>query len=224
MTSTLIPLIASILAAVHAPEAKEAKTPDKYVMLAAIVADRGDLPMGEKILRDGLQEFPAASGMHLVLGRILEKKGAAAEAFYEYQWEVALSGVDSEPGDEASARTVMLLQKQSPARAEMVAVMHALQIAQSSPTAAVAALESIVKTRGHRAVLDLYSAEISSMAGDDAAAIASFKRTIEEAPALVPAYVELSHVLAKQGHEAEAKALLEQARRIDPTNWRLAAR
>ena len=107
MTTTLIPLIASILAAVHAPEAKEAKTPDKYVMLAAIVADRGDLPMGEKILRDGLQEFPAASGMHLVLGRILEKKGAAAEAFYEYQWEVALSGVDSEPGDEASARTVM---------------------------------------------------------------------------------------------------------------------
>jgi len=200
-----------------------AKSPDKAVVhmaqLLALLAAR-DFSGAEKLAIEGLKKYPASQGFHLALGDIYAARGEAAEALYEYLWELLRAGEERPTGSSAAQGCAELMQKRTP-DPEVTRVRSAMQTMRNDPREARREFAGLVKSRGDRFVLLLYLAESTQMAGDVDEAITIYRMLIQRDPHFVPAYVQLGELLDKSGKPDKAKELMDKARLIDPEHWRV---
>jgi len=193
--------------------------PQEYLLLANALMRR-DPETVEKILHDGLQKFPSASGFHLLLGELHAARREDAEAFYEFQWELLRTGGERPTGAEAAKRSADLLRSSKVPR-ELVDLTRAVAGMKKDPKAARQLLERMIRERGDRFVLRLYFCEAVQRTGDVPGAIEIYRNLLQRDPYFVPAYVQLGELLDQSGKFEEAKALRAKAQSIDPEHWRL---
>jgi tetratricopeptide (TPR) repeat protein len=197
----------------------EKHDPGTYLVFANALIPR-DCDTAEKVLRDGMQRFPLARGFHLLLGRVHESRGSDAEAFYEYHWELLRTGAERPEGADA-AKCCANVMKKSPVSRELSNFINAVGEMQTNPQNARKRLNQIVCIYGERFVVKLYMAEATQSAGDITGAAQIYDELIQIDPGFVPAYVQLSDVLAASGSASRAEVLLKKACEIDPDHWRL---
>ena len=205
--------------AAAAPSAPlDAYEPAAFFQLAHQRLSVKDVDAAEYVLREGMRAHPSEPGFHASLGQVFEARGQKAEAFYEYQWELLRTGAQ-DPIGEASARRAGALASD----AEVRAVLVALRDMQSDPSESRSTLARIRAERGSRLVLDLFLAEASRLAGDAKASERAYRAVIAKDASFIPAYVELSSLLASTGKKSEAAELVSTARYLSPNHWSLAA-
>jgi tetratricopeptide (TPR) repeat protein len=199
------------------------KIPDKATVhmaqLLALLAD-GNLEGAEKLAEEGLKNYPASQGFHLALGDIHAARGEAAEALYEYQWELLRAG-EARPTGSSAAQSCAELMKMSNPDAEVTRVLSAMQTMKKDPRGAQREFAALAKSRGDRFILLLYLAESTQTVGDIDEAIRIYRILIERDPYFVPAYVQLGELLDKSGKTGKAKELMDRVRLIDPEHWRI---
>ena len=193
--------------------------PGTYLVLANVLIPR-DCDTAEKILRDGMKQFPSAAGFHLLLGHVHQSRGHHAEAFYEYQWELLRTGAARTEGADAARRCAELVKKPSSSR-ELADLMTAVQEMQRNPQLASEMLAEMIRKQGEHFILQLYEAKASQNAGNFIHAADVYRALILRDPGFVPAYVQLSELLRQKGDLQEAEQLLTKAREIDDQHWRL---
>lgn len=225
MKTTIAIFAAALLSSSHAragsPDAVEKFSAQDLQTFGVMMIEQHRYDIAEKVARDGISQFPVDPGFHLLLATAHVYQGHALEAFYEYQWEMVQEGPASPTADAAAMNCASLLKSTAPEIRELRRVVEAQQKIESDPVAAVKILDEIERVRGKRVVLELFRAEALQRSGDLGAAALAYSEVIAHAPSLVPAYVELAGVRAKQGDTAESRALLEKANAIDPRSWRL---
>ena len=116
--------------------------PGTYLVLANVLIPR-DCDTAEKILRDGMKQFPSAAGFHLLLGHVHQSRGHHAEAFYEYQWELLRTGAARTEGADAARRCAELVKKPSSSR-ELADLMTTVQEMQRNPQLASEMLAEMI--------------------------------------------------------------------------------
>jgi len=99
--------------------------PDSYLLFANALIPR-DCDTAERVLREGMQQFPFAPGFHLLLGRVHQRRGHDADAFYEYQGEVLKTGAERPEGADAAKCCAELMKKQ-PVSRELAAFISAVR-------------------------------------------------------------------------------------------------
>ena len=94
---------------------------------------------------------------------------------------------------------------------------------QANPASARDRFAQIVRNGSEHFVVRLYMAEAAYNAGDSEETERIYRELIHCDPGFVPAYVQLSELLAASGNSGEAELLLTNARKMDPDHWRLKA-
>lgn len=223
-------LLAAMLFAAVAPKSGKAHkilhptTAEEYLTLSAAQLQLGKFDAAEKTARDGLAKHPESQGFHLALGDIYAARDKAADAFYEYQWEVMRAGGGAPSGKTAADKTGELLQNARGTGAdEMRKVAEAIVATRTDPPTALKLLGEVYDLRGNIFVLRLLLAEANVEAGHPAKAESLLRGLIAEDARFVPAYVDLANLLRAQGKKKDADALLNKAKDIDPDSWALAA-
>lgn len=193
---------------------------DAYLLLVTQRLAAGDLDSAERVARHGRAEFPAAHGFELKLGEIQAARGALAEAFYYYQWELLRAGSERQTGDEAAMRSAQIFDEGH--IDEVQRVMEALQdMANQQPQTALQKLEAVRGQRGDRFVLRMYIATARHHAGEMETAESGYRELLRQDDHFVPAYIQLAGLLRARGRTDEAAELEHRARDIDAAHWSL---
>src|SRR5438270_8480597 len=186
--------------------------PATYLVLANMLIPH-DCDGAERVLRDGIHNFPRAPGFHLLLARVHQSRGHYLEAFLEYQWELLRTGAERTEGADA-ARCCAQLMKDPKAAVQLSELLIAVEEMQRNPRSARKRVQQIISREGEKPLLLLYEAECAQNSGDSKAARDMYQRLIELDPAFVPALVQLSELLQQAGRQHEAEQLLSRAREI----------
>lgn len=204
------------------PTALESFEPSAFFFLAEQRLSVNDTDAAEHVLREGMRAHPAAAGFHGALGRVLAAKDKKADAFYELQWELLRSGVDSPAGMRAASDAAGLLRSGDAEIREVADAMHQMGADPSGSRSRLSRVRAARGEAGAHPVLDLLIAEAARLAGDERAAERGLRSVIERDPAFIPAYAELASLLEATGNPAEAAMLETRARSMAPGHWSLA--
>jgi tetratricopeptide (TPR) repeat protein len=186
---------------------------ETYLVLANALIPH-DCDGAERVLRDGMQQFPRASGFHLLLARLQQSRGRYFDAFLECQWELLRTGGDRAEGRDAAIFCAELM-KDPNASAELSELLQAVHEMHRNPRRARKLFDRIIRRKGDELLLLLYKAEAAQNSGDSKIARDIYRRIIELDPAFVPAFVQLSELLQQAGHQYQAEQLLSRAREIE---------
>ncbi|HUS57761.1 MAG TPA: tetratricopeptide repeat protein [Planctomycetota bacterium] len=202
--------------------------PVDYLVRASCYLQQKAHDLAKKTIEEGLGRYPTASGLHCALGRVHQAAGRPAEAFYEFQCEIMLSGPKSSYSDEASAQieiiTALLSKEKDPDNYLKIGY-GVVALRNMKPGSYENAVEEIKK--GLRTVGDncLPLQMLLGMAyvdlGQYADAIKAFEAALMIDLYFVPAYVDLADVYLKLGQKERAITLYAKAMTYDRNNWRV---
>jgi len=192
------------------------------------------LEQAEKVIKQGLSRFPTAPGLHCSLGQVYLAQQKPAKAFYQFQYEIMLSGPKSSYTQEARDRIEImtaLLDKdrnsETPAEKNsyLKIAYGAAALMKMQPGGYEAAIENIRK--GLRAngddCLPLQVLLGRALAGlkqyEKAAEV--FRTVVRIDPHFVPGYVDLGDVCEELGDREGALKHYATALTLDKHNWRV---
>jgi len=202
--------------------------PVDYLVQASCAQRKQQYDMARKVLEEALSRYPAAPGLHYSLGQTFQAMKKPARAFYQFQYEIMLSGPRSSYTDDATDQieimTALIDREKDPANYLKVAY-GASALARMNPEGYEKAVEYIEK--GLRANGDdclplqmlLGNAYVGLEKYDLAAK--AFASALRVDPFFVPAYVDLGDTYKKLGKEEKALEQYAKALTLDKHNWRV---
>lgn len=193
--------------------------PAEYIAVATSLTLQMDLDDAQRVVDKGRSRFPKAHGFHLKQGNIHLARGKAAEAFYEYQYELMRAGFhESGPAAGRAIAAMIKSNARGPEYDEIQRCILAMAKLRVDGKAAHADFKSIEDARGVRYVLSVFIAEAHVQMRNYDVAARVYRSLIARDPYFVPAYVELAGVLRLQGKKKEAADLDAKARAIDASH------
>lgn len=197
----------------------ETAGPAEYIAAATSLTLQQDLDDAQRVIDKGRARFPKAHGFHLKQGDLHDTRGKAAEAFWEWQWELMRAGaIETGPAASRHIAAYVHSDRRGLDFDEIRVALVAMAKLQSDPKGALSDFKKIEETRGQRFALSFLIAEahVGCRNFDTAAGI--FRSLITKDPYFVPAYVELAGVMRLQGKDRDAESLDAKAKGIDPSH------
>ena len=202
--------------------------PVDYLVRASCHQREGEFDQAQKVIEDALSRYPTAPGLHYSLGQVFQGKRQAAPAFYQYQYEIMLTGPQSsytnDAKDQIEIMTALLTKEKNPDNYLKVAY-GAAALMNMKPGSYEKAIENIKKglrangdnclplqaLLGH-AYMGLGKYEDAAKAFEAALFVDSF---------FVPAYVDLGDMYQKLDKKDKAFEQYGKAMTLDKLNWRV---
>jgi len=216
--------------------------PVDYLVRASCVQREGDYDQAQKVLVEGLSRYPMASGLHCALGKVFLAKEESrddaakerppkrfyAEAFYQFQYEIMLSGPLSSYTDEARDQIEImtaLIDREKDHDNYLKVAYGAAALMNMTPGSYEKAIENIKK--GLRAngddclPLQVLLGHAYVGLGDDEKAAKAFETVLRIDPFFPPGYVDLGDIYEKLGKRENALEQYGKALALDKHNWRV---
>jgi len=202
--------------------------PVDYLVRASCARREGAHDQAQKVLQEGLSRYPTAPGLHCSLGQVYQAKKQPAKAFYEFQYEIMLSGPRSSYTDKAKDQieiVTSLLDREKDPDNYLKVAYGAAALMSMNPEGYEKAIENIKK--GLRAngddclPLQVLLGNAYVGLGKHNEAIKAFESALRIDPFFVPAYVDLGDTYEKLGKREKALEQYAKALTRDKHNWRV---
>lgn len=202
--------------------------PVDYLVRASCAQRKQEFDQAQKVLLEALDRYPTAPGLHYSLGQVFQAMGKPAGAFYQFQYEIMLSGPRSsyteEATDQIEIMTALIDREEDPGNYLKVAY-GASALTHMNPKGYEKAVEYIKK--GLRTVGDdclplqvlLGNAYVGLEKYEQATK--AFRAALRIDPFFVPAYIDLGDTYRKLGKNDEALEQYAKALTLDKHNWRV---
>ena len=201
--------------------------PVDYLVRASCAQRIDEFDQAQKVLQEALGRYPTAPGLHYSLGQVFQAMRKPARAFYQFLYEIMLSGPRSSYTEEATDQIEImtaLIDKEDPEDYLKVAY-GASALTRMNPKGYEKAVEYIKK--GLRAVgddcLPLQVLLGNAYVGLEKYELATkaFEAALRIDPFFVPAYVDLGDTYDKLGEKEKALEQYAKALTLDKHNWRV---
>jgi len=190
------------------------------------------LAQAEKLLEQGLKRYPTAPGMHYSLGQLYLAQEKPAAAFYQFQYEMMLSGPKSSYMQEAKDQIEIitaLLEKDIKTTGEKDTFLKiaygAAALMKMQPGDYEVAIENIhkgLRANGDNCLpLQVLLGRAYLGLGDHKKAAEVFRNVVRIDKHFVPGYVDLGDACEAIGEREEALKHYAVAYSLDKYNWRV---
>jgi tetratricopeptide (TPR) repeat protein len=199
-------------------------TRDDYLVAAWALNRTGKPDAAVALLRTGIAAMPNASGLHLSLGYSLATQSLPVEALLEYWYEFENDAATDPYAKEARIQfndglgRAQAIPKYT---ADILLLRSAVVDQAGDPTVVLADLAKLEADGYKHPALDLLRAETLYVKGDTQAAETALRALLASDPAFLPTYLDLALILRGSDRDEEARRLVGEAARRNPSHWQL---